>query len=91
MGIVTDRDLRDSAILGDTPVETIMSHPPITLACHSALVNAAEVMREQRIGSVPIVTSSSLVGILTRSDILEAFVAYANGRCKRLDASDQAP
>jgi len=91
LGIVSDRDLRDSAILDDTPVETIMNHPAITLVCHSTLVNAAEVMRQQRIGSVPIVSGNSLVGIVTRSDILEAFVAYACGRYKRLDASHQAP
>ena len=91
LGIVSDRDLRDSAKLNDTPVKTIMNHPPITLSCHSTLVNAAEVMRQQRIGAVPIVSGNSLVGIITRSDILEAFVAYACGRYKRLDAGHKAP
>jgi len=91
LGIVSDRDLRDTAILDDTPVQTIMNHPPIALGCHSTLVNAAEVMRQQRIGSVPIVSGNSLVGIATRSDILEAFVAYACGRHKRLDAGHETP
>lgn len=90
LGIVSDRDLRDTAILDDTPVQTIMNHPPVTLGCHSTLVNAAEVMRRQRIGSVPIVSGNSLVGIVTRSDILDAFVAYACGRYKRLDAGHEA-
>ena len=91
LGIVTDSDLRATAIFDDTQVEAIMNHPPISLSCHSTLVNAAEVMRLQRIGSVPIVNRDSLVGILTRSDILEAFVGYACGRYKRLDAGREAP
>jgi acetoin utilization protein AcuB len=92
LGIVTDHDLRDAASSATMPrsleevsVQTIMSSPAISLSCHSALVNAAEVMRLQRIGSVPIVSGDSLVGIVTRSDILEAFVACANGRYKRVD------
>jgi predicted transcriptional regulator len=61
-------------------IESVMSSPAITLARHSTLVNAAEVLRMSRIGSAPIVAEDSLVGIITRSDILEAFVAFANGR-----------
>ena len=79
LGIISDRDLRDTKIFEDTQVQTIMNHPPITLSCHSTLVNTAEVMSQQRIGSVPIVSGNSLVGIVTRSDILEAFIAYACG------------
>jgi acetoin utilization protein AcuB len=82
LGIVTDRDLRDAVLPGfeDCRIESVMSSPAITLARHSTLVNAAEVLRMSRIGSVPIVDGNSLVGIITRSDILEAFVAFANGR-----------
>jgi hypothetical protein len=35
----------------DRTVEAIMIHPVITLARHSALINAAEVMRKERIES----------------------------------------
>jgi acetoin utilization protein AcuB len=98
LGIVTDRDLRSAArpsiistkdpnsasqVQDDISVDAVMNHPVITLSCHSTLVNAAGVMRQQRIGSVPIVTGDSLVGIITRSDVLDAFVAYANGVYKR--------
>jgi acetoin utilization protein AcuB len=92
LGIVTDRDLRN---IEGTPsergkgaeeaarVEAIMSHPVVTLGCHSTLVNAAEVMRRTRIGAVPIVKGETLVGIVTRSDILDAFVALAHGKTQR--------
>jgi len=85
LGIVTDRDLRDAALpaFEDCRIESVMSSPAITLSRHSTLVNAAEVLRKTRIGSAPIVDGDSLVGIITRSDILEAFVAFANGRYRR--------
>jgi CBS domain-containing protein len=63
-----------------TPIETVMSHNVIALSPHSSVVAAAELMRRERIGSVPIVRSHELVGIITRSDILKAFVARENSR-----------
>lgn len=66
-------------------VEAVMTSNVIMLNRHSSLVAAAEVMRRERIGSVPIVDGQTLVGIVTRSDILEAFVARENGRSERAD------
>jgi acetoin utilization protein AcuB len=63
-----------------TPLEAVMSHNVITLSPHSSLVTAAELMRRERIGSVPIVDGDSLVGIVTRSDVLEAFVTREHRR-----------
>ncbi len=62
------------------PVEAVMTHKAITLSPHSSLVAAAELMRRERIGSVPIVDGHALVGIITRSDILKAFIARENDR-----------
>ncbi len=102
IGIVTDRDLRGPAltapgaavtaagaatVTGKTKIESVMTHPAIALAPHSTLINAAEVMRQQRIGSVPIADDGRLVGIVTRSDILEALVVFGTGRHTRLSRS----
>jgi acetoin utilization protein AcuB len=66
---------------GKIPVETVMTHDVITLSPHSSLVTAAELMRRQRIGSVPIVDGRrELVGIITRSDIVKAFIVRENKR-----------
>lgn len=85
LGIVTDRDLRDAKMpaFADLSVKPVMAQPAITLARHSTLINACEVMRLSRIGSVPITDGETLVGIVTRSDILEAFVAFSHGRYRR--------
>jgi acetoin utilization protein AcuB len=65
------------------PVETVMTHNVMTLSPHSSVVAAAELMRRERIGSVPIVEDHALVGIITRSDILKAFVARETDRTQR--------
>jgi acetoin utilization protein AcuB len=65
------------------PVEAVMTHDVMTLAPHSSLVAAAELMRRQRIGAVPIIDGHALAGIITRSDILKAFIARENSRAGR--------
>ncbi|MBV8453593.1 MAG: CBS domain-containing protein [Deltaproteobacteria bacterium] len=59
----------------EIPVETVMSRNAITLSPHSSIITAAELMRRERIGSVPILHGQTLAGIVTRSDILRAFVS----------------
>lgn len=64
-------------------VEGVMTHNVMTLSPESSIVAAAELMRRERIGAVPIVDGHALVGIITRSDILKAFVARENRRAER--------
>ncbi|RMD82945.1 MAG: CBS domain-containing protein, partial [Candidatus Dadabacteria bacterium] len=40
--------------------------------------DAAEVMRRERVGSLPVVDHGRLVGILTRSDLLDALISLAD-------------
>ena len=84
VGIATDRDLRIKEYVPQSaheiPLETVMSHGVITMGPLSTLTDAASVLRRRRIGSVPIVDGHRLVGIVTRSDILEAFIACEGTR-----------
>jgi acetoin utilization protein AcuB len=88
VGIVTDRDLRDAypSVLADplrkqapdphgVKVQSVMTANVLTLAPTDGIVAAASLMRRERVGAVPIVDGKRLVGILTRSDLLEALVA----------------
>jgi acetoin utilization protein AcuB len=61
----------------NVPVEDVMSRKVVTLAPADLLVDAARLMRRERIGAVPIAEGGRLVGILTRSDLLDALVAVA--------------
>ncbi len=62
---------------GRISVETVMTTNVLTLKPSDPLEKAAELMRRERIGAVPIVEKGRLRGILTRSDILKAFVAMS--------------
>jgi acetoin utilization protein AcuB len=91
VGIVTDRDLRDAfpsvfemAAHGTkhvdpdhVTVESIMSSNLITLSPTDTLEHAAQLMRKQRVGALPVLDKGKLVGILCRSDMMEAFVELA--------------
>lgn len=56
------------------PVEDVMTRDPLTIEPGLPLVAAARLLRTERIGALPVVDDVRLVGILTRSDLLDAFV-----------------
>jgi len=56
------------------PVEAVMTTNVLTLTPADKVEDAARLMRRERIGAIPIVERGALVGIVTRSDILDAFV-----------------
>ena len=65
-----------------TPVERVMTEKVITLGPKDTIEQAARIMMRERIGSIPIVENRRLVGIITRSDVLGAFlglIASAGG------------
>jgi acetoin utilization protein AcuB len=61
-------------------VEDVMSRTVVTLPPQAFVADAARTMRRERIGAIPIVEGGRLVGILTRSDILDALVEVT-GTC----------
>ena len=62
----------------DIRVEEVMTANVLTLQPQDSLIDAARLMRRERIGAVPIVEGQRVVGIITRSHVLEAFVALAD-------------
>jgi acetoin utilization protein AcuB len=85
VGIVTDRDIRDayptSLMIDRTEaidrfadkvtVEAVMTHDVFVVRPDTALMTAVGLLRRHRIGSLPVIKDKSLVGIITRSDILD--------------------
>ncbi len=59
-------------------VKEVMTENVVTLGPQARLVDAARLMRQERIGAVPILDGEHLVGIVTRSDILDAFANLAD-------------
>jgi acetoin utilization protein AcuB len=70
----TDAD-PDSIPVGDVMTMNVLSVEP-----GADVRDAARLMRSERIGAIPVVESGRLVGILTRSDVLDAFLTLADAR-----------
>jgi acetoin utilization protein AcuB len=81
VGVVTDRDLRFATsslspaprAAGD-PVSLIMSSPPLTADPLDPVEDAARIMRDRKIGCLPVLDGAELVGILTGMDLLDALM-----------------
>jgi len=59
------------------PVEEVMTADVCTVTPDTPITEAATLIRRQRIGAVPVVDGDKLVGILTRSDLIDALVELA--------------
>jgi acetoin utilization protein AcuB len=89
VGIVTDRDIRDAypsslrLLRGKDmddfadahTIEEVMTYHVIVVNSHTSLREATQRLRRQRLGSLPVVDNEQLVGIITRSDLLDALFA----------------
>jgi acetoin utilization protein AcuB len=80
VGIVTERDLRQyTGYLESTRVNAAMSTALVTVTPHNMVEDAARLMLKNKIGGLPIVADGKLVGIVTTSDLLRAFLAVVAG------------
>jgi len=73
VGIITDRDVR-SVSAPDTAVAAVMTPDPVTASPSMLVEEAAALVRQQRIGALPVVEDGLLVGIVSESDLLHALV-----------------
>jgi acetoin utilization protein AcuB len=75
VGIITDRDMREHAgYLDRTEVKAVMPKKPITVTPATTVEAAAQLLLKQKIGGLPVVEKGRLVGMITTSDILQAFL-----------------
>jgi len=76
VGIVHRNDLIRILFLQkeDPPLSDVMAKEVITISAEAALEEAALLMEEHHIASLPVVDSLRLVGIITESDLFKAFV-----------------
>lgn len=85
-GIVSDRDIKlatpsplDPDPAYDRPVSTIMNADVITIGPDDSLVDAARLMRHRKIRCLPVTSADRLVGIITDTDVLDAFLSASGG------------
>ncbi|HDD35276.1 MAG TPA: CBS domain-containing protein [Candidatus Desulfofervidus auxilii] len=77
VGFVTEGDLRQlliPAMLEDIKVKDVMITEPITVTPETDIETAAKLIYEYKIGGLPVLKGKKLVGIITTTDILRAFI-----------------
>jgi acetoin utilization protein AcuB len=88
VGIVTDRDIRQASPSSATSLEMhelhylleklkvgdVMTTNVVTVTPQTPIDEAARLMLHHRIGSLPVLRGKDLVGIITETDMLQAFV-----------------
>jgi acetoin utilization protein AcuB len=76
-GFVTLADLRQGLIpsmVGDVSLSDLMIRDPITVSPDDEIEIAAQLIYRHKISGIPVVQNNTLVGIITETDILRAFI-----------------
>jgi acetoin utilization protein AcuB len=94
VGIITDRDIRralnspvvfhersaDEYLLNAVTVGSSMTPRPLTVGPETPVIRVAELMEQRKIGGLPVVDGSRLVGIITVSDLITYLVGLLGSR-----------
>jgi CBS domain-containing protein len=90
LGIISERDVQRcapsllspitqeeyNAIFENTPIERVMLRNPLTVSPDSPVRDAVALMLERKVGCLPVVEGERVVGILTRSDVLNLLMSF---------------
>lgn len=81
VGVITDRDLRlATSILAKKPfdasatVSEVMTSPVFTVNSTDPVGSAVKIMRDNKIGCLPVIEDGKIVGIITGVDLLDAMM-----------------
>jgi acetoin utilization protein AcuB len=88
VGILSERDIRQASpsaataleireiyyLLDKVKVKQIMTRRLYTISSSASIEEAALIIREKKIGCLPVVDNGQLVGILTETDIIDSFI-----------------
>ena len=94
VGIVTDRDIRLNLpsqatslsvweinhLLAKVTVGQVMTETVIAVGPDRDVADAARLMLDHKIGALPVTDGGRLIGIVTETDMLRAFVRSIDGR-----------
>jgi len=93
MGIITDRDIRLNLpspatslsvweinfLMARLTVGSVMTKTVITVEAERDVAEAGRIMLDHKIGALPVVDRGAVVGIVTETDMLRAFVTMTTG------------
>lgn len=77
IGIVTDRDFAVKVVAHayqiTSPIKQIMSSPLFSITSDETVRTASDVMHDRKIGKLPVIDNDKVIGIITKSDIVNLF------------------
>lgn len=96
VGIISERDVQRlspsllrniseqeyNAVLQNTILERVMTRNPLTVSPEAQLREAAAILRDQKVGCLPVVRDGKLIGIITVIDMLDALLLILNGKAR---------
>jgi acetoin utilization protein AcuB len=96
VGIVSDKDLLNASpspattlsvwemnyLLSKLTVTEVMTKPVITVAEDTPIEEAARIMADNKIGGLPVVKGTRVVGIITETDLFKLFIELMGAREK---------
>jgi acetoin utilization protein AcuB len=104
IGIVTQTDLLHASpsvttlsifevnyLLANLHIREVMTSPAVTAPEDAPLEEAAQLMVQKKIGSLPVMRDGVLVGMITETDIFKAFVEVLGGEEASLRVTLQVP
>jgi len=71
-----------NGILENTILKQIMTHDPVTVAPETQLREAAGILKNRKVGCLPVVQDGNLIGIITAIDMLSALLLLLDGAGK---------
>ncbi len=77
VGLVTESSIRQyalPAVMEKLPIREVMIINPITVDAEATIDEAARLIYRYKIGGLPVLQEGRLVGIITVTDLLEAFI-----------------
>jgi len=78
IGIITEKDLLRAS--PDDLVETIMTRDVIIVTEYTTLEEAARIMADHKISSLPVMRDGKLVGMITETDLFQIFLELLGAR-----------
>jgi CBS domain-containing protein len=72
-----------SAEIYDRPVESVMTSPLITIAPNTPVAEIAQRMRAHRIKRLPVVRDGTIVGLVSRTDLLDLVERLPTGEAEK--------
>ncbi len=85
------RGANGTAMLHNAQVKDVMTKDPLTVTPDAPVETAARMLRERKIGSLPVVERRMLVGIVTETDLFDALIHLLGGDIRGVRMSVDLP